>query len=189
MLAAPARGPGLQGENTMNTTRQTLTHWLASLGLLLALGLAGCASGPKLVPHGFNFNGWYDGWAKEVELLEYAYGNAYEPVRGKARDGKAAGVQSGVYGAIPVGEFLYVKWRIKATGEVLEDRVDLRGRLPKDMSGQRLTFLVDDRQLYLYIVTPQEQPKELRERTHKTWLSRYNVVYEIYPTQELKGGL
>ena len=166
-------------------TQQTITRWLASLGLLLAL--AGCATGPKLVPHGFNFNGWYDGWAKEVDLLEYAYGDAYEPVRGKARDGRAAGVQSGVYGSIPVGEFLYVKWRIKATGEVLEQRVDLRDRLPRDMNEHELTFLIDGRQLYVYIVTPQDQAREVRHRTHKTWLSRYNVVYEIYPQNEQKG--
>ncbi|MEZ5647230.1 MAG: hypothetical protein R3E99_19095 [Burkholderiaceae bacterium] len=169
-------------------THQNITRWLTRLGLLLALGLAGCAAGPRLVPHGFNFDGWYDGWAEEVDLLEYAYGDAYEPVRGKVRDGKrSAGGQSGVFGSMPVGEFLYVKWRIKATGEVLEDKVDLRDRLPRDMSDHELTFLIDGRQLYAYIVTPRDQAREVRQRTHKTWLSRYNVVYEIYPENEIKG--
>ncbi len=172
----------------MITTRQTHNRWLVGLGLLLALGLAGCASGPKLVPHGFNFDGWYDGWVKEVDLLEYAYGDAYEPVRGKARDGKAAGVQSGVYGSIPVGEFLYVKWRIKATGEVLEQRVDLRDRLPRDMNEHELTFVIDGRQLYIFIVTPKRKNAYAEPPVLRTWKSNFSHAYEIYPQHELKGG-
>ncbi len=172
----------------MTTTRQTLTRWLLGLGLLLALGLAGCASGPKLVPHAFSFNGWNDGWANQVDLLEFSYGDQYRETRAQSTDGRSVGSSTGVNGPMPVGEFLHVKWRIKATGEVLEDRVDLRGRLPKDMSGHGLTFVIDGQQLYVYIMTPQDQASGVRQRTHKTWLSRYNVVYEIYPTQELKGG-
>ena len=95
-------------------------RWL--LAVCLSLVLTACASvgGPKMVNHAFNFDGWNDGWQPTVELLEYAYGDQYAQVRRKAQDGYSAGVTAGVNGAMPVGEFLYVKWRLKASGEVLE---------------------------------------------------------------------
>jgi hypothetical protein len=48
---------------------------------------------------------------------------------------------------MPIGEFLYVKWRIKATGEVLEDRVDLHPVLPWNMGHHTVTFVIEGRQL------------------------------------------
>lgn len=99
----------------------------------------------------------------------------------QAKDGDFLGYQMGVNGPIPVGEFLYVKWRLKATGEVFEQRVDLRGRLPRDMTDHELTFVIDGPQLYVYVVTPQLQLPETTQRTHRTWLSRYNQTYEVFP--------
>lgn len=164
----------------MTQKRWIVTRWLAMMGLLLAL--AACASTPRLVWHAFNFDGWNDGWQATAELLEYSYGDQYEEVRGKAKGGYSAGVRSGVNGPMPVGEFLYVKWRLKATGEVLEDRVDLRNRLPRDMTDHELTFVIDGRQLYVYVVTPQLITSQNKAPRLRTWLSRYNVAYEIYPT-------
>jgi len=86
---------------------------------------------------------------------------------------------------MPVGEFLYVKWRIKETGEVLEDRVDLRKRLAPNMFEHKVTFVIDGKQLYVYLITPKakrvEDPPPL-----KTFLSRYTVTYEIYPNNTYK---
>jgi len=169
--------------------------WVGLLALFLAGLLAACATGPRLVPHAFSFDGRKDGWHETVDLLAYSYGDQYHMVRNSLESPRsqvfpgrtALPSGTGVNGPMPVGEFLYVKWRIKATGEVFEDRVDLRGRLPKDMSDHELTFVIDGQQLYLYIMTPRDQAREVRHRTHKTWLSRYNVVYEIYPQNEQKG--
>lgn len=162
------------------TLKQSLTRWLATLGLLLAL--AACASTPRLVPHAFSFNGWSDGWQATVELLEYSYGDQYREVQGKAENGYSAGVSTGVNGPMPVGDFLYVRWRLKPTGEVLEDKVDLRHRLPRDMTDQELTFVIEGRKLYVYLVTPQLVTSQNKAPLLKTWLSRYNRAYEIYPT-------
>ena len=128
-------------------------------GLVSEPVLTACASvgGPKMVNHAFNFDGWNDGWQPTVELLEYAYGDQYAQVRRKAQDGYSAGVTAGVNGAMPVGEFLYVKWRLKASGEVLEERVDLRDRLPRDMTDHELTFVLDGKQLYVFVVTPERK--------------------------------
>lgn len=162
------------------TLKRTLTRWLAMLGLLLAL--MACASTPRLVPHAFNFDGWNDGWAKQADLLEFSYGDQYRETQAKSLDGRSVGSSDGVNGPMPVGEFLYVKWRLKATGEVLEDKVDLRNRLPRDMTDHELTFVIEGRQLYVYIVTPQPVTSKDKAPLLRTWLSRYNRAYEIYPT-------
>jgi len=159
-----------------------------ALLLVLLLALSACTSTPparpKLVNHAFSFNGkaYSDNWADTVDLLEYSYGDQYRMVRDKVEPPKERlGPSSGVNGAIPVGEFLYVRWRIRSTGEVLDDRVDLRPLLPENMSNHRLTFVIDGRQLYVYLVTPtpkhENDPPILR-----TTKSRYYVTYEIHPT-------
>ena len=154
-------------------------RWLA-LGLLVLL--TACATGPKLVSHSFNYNGFYDKWADKVDLLAYSYGDQYQKVRDKAAQGETLGAQGIVNGPIPVGEFLYVKWRIKATGEAIEQRVDLRDRLPHDMTDHELTFLMDGRQLYVYVVTPRRKKSYDEPPILKTWLSQYAYAYEIFPT-------
>lgn len=166
---------------------RTFVRRLAALVLMLTL--AACASKPQLVPHAFSFNGWKDGWADQVDLLEFSYGDGYRMVRNSLdapRSSLSATESSlpaatSVNGPMPVGEFLSVKWRLKATSEIFDERVDLRHRLPRDMTDHTLTFVIDSRQLYVYVVTPQlvsTQNKVLL----KTWLSRYNRAHEIYPT-------
>jgi hypothetical protein len=160
--------------------------WQVLLVALL-LALSGCAgvtqATPKLVFHSFSFNGWdyADKWADTVDLLEYSYGDQYRMVRRKALGpDDSLSPQAGVSGPMPVGDFLYVKWRIKATAEVVEDRVDLRPLLPRDMTEHELIFVIDGRQLYVYLVTP--TPKHMGDPPIlKTYLSLFNVTYEIYP--------
>ena len=171
------------------TTIQLVQHvwrrWLA-LGLLVVV--MGCAMGPKLVSHSFNYDGFNDKWADKVDLLAYSYGDEYHKLEDKAAAGSTLGAQGNVNGPIPVGEFLYVRWRVKATGEVLEQRVDLRDRLPRDMTEHGLTFLMDGKQLYVYVTTPAAQQPWGKTATHRTWHSKYNVTYEIFPTIEKAGG-
>lgn len=160
---------------------------ISTIVFLFAIALlSACASGPRLVAHAFSFDGWFDGWEKQADLLEYSYGDQYKMVRDKvAPDRTRLRPQAGVNGSMPVGDFLYVKWRVKETGEVLEDRVELNDKLPRDMSGHRLTFVIDGKQLYVYLVTP--TPKnEYAEPLLKTTKSRYHVTYEIYPNNTYK---
>lgn len=147
----------------------------------LLWSLAACASGPRLVEHGFSFAGHFDKWAKQADLMEYSYGDQYRMVQDKVESNSLRlGYSAGVYGAIPVGEFLYVKWRLKDGGEVIEQRVDLRPLLPSDMRKHRLTFVIDGRQLYVYLVTPKAKPKGGEDS--RTYLSYSWFTYEIYPT-------
>lgn len=172
--------------STENRVPSLLRRLIAGfLALAMVLSITACATKPALVWHQFSFDGWFDGWAKQVDLLEYSYGDQYRMVKQKAESGKALGYRGNVNGPMPVGDFLYVKWRLKETGEVLEDRVELRGVLPKDMSGHSVTFVIDGRQLYVYVMTPQARDSKL-PRPLKTYLSRCNETYEIYPTNTFK---
>lgn len=53
------------------------------------------------------------------------------------------------------GDFLYVKWRLKQTGEVYEDTVDLKSRLPADITDHRIHFVIRGPQLYVYLISPE----------------------------------
>lgn len=195
----------------MNTL---LKKWRFVVALFFAIALVACASGPKQVFHSFQFDGRYDGrpnaegkyegWNKEIDLLEYNYGGQSRMLRDKLNNPDFPGIHknmtalpsqlSGVSGPMPVGEFLYVKWRIKATGEIFEDRVDLRERLPKNMTNHTLTFVPDGQQLHVYIETPfprkltrtdSSRPWVVAEKpTHLPSSSKRYWVYEIYPVLE-----
>jgi hypothetical protein len=157
-------------------------------GTLVVAGVAaaltgGCVTGPRMADHGFSFDGWYDDgrWVDKVDLLEYDYGGQYQMVRDKVKPPKESlPAGTGVIGSMPVGDYLYVKWRIKAGGAVCEDRVNLKPLLPIDMNNYQLTFVIDGRQLYVYLATPEKRHGS-NVPPLKTTLSRDYVTYEIYP--------
>lgn len=169
------------GPQTTDFSWASVGRYWGAIVLTCAMGLTGCAGVPKLVTHAFSFDGWYDGWAEKVDLLAYSYGDQYHMVRRAAEGDRYLGYRTGVNGPMPVGDFLFVKWRLKASGEVFEHRVSLRDRLPRDMSDHELTFVIDGRELYVYVVTP------LRKNAHgdppnlKTWRSNFAHAYEVHP--------
>ncbi len=109
--------------------------------------------------HAFGFNAQKD--SPRYEVLAYKYG-----------DGEAEGTSSDVSigqlgsnkqgtnanGSMPLGDKLYVKWREKATGQTYEDMVELRPLLPQDMTSQRIHFVVDGPQLYVYLKDMKRYP-------------------------------
>lgn len=167
--------------------------WRIFVGVLMTLALATACSTKVAEPwHDFTFDGWNDKWYPAHELLEYSYGDKYRMVRASVikpehaiHEGKEQlPPTQGVSGPMPVGDFLFVKWRIKATGELVEDRVDLRQRLPKDIDDHGLTFVIEGKQLYVYVITPKVRNSSLPPNK-KTSLSRYRETFEVYPTNEL----
>ena len=141
------------------SVRQRLTNfivWSAALALLSSL--AACASGPKVVDHAFSFDVHSD--SPEVDLLDYRYGDSALPGTSNQpnlRDKGQAPLRISVNGPMRQGESLYVKWRVKATGEVYEDTVDLRHRLPADITDHRIYFLIKGQQLYVYLIPPKSK--------------------------------
>ena len=162
-----------------------LTRFFAAIFLAALFALSACATGPKLVDHTFSFDGWADKWASQVDLLEYSYGDQYHMVRDKVRPNQERlGYSAGVNGSMPVGDFFYVKWRLKETGEIVEDNVNLRNRLAANMTGHKITFVIDGGQLYIYLITPQVKTKGNQDL--RTYLSHSYVSHEIYPANTYK---
>ncbi len=99
-------------------------------------------------------------------------------------------------GMMPRGEYLYVKWRVKATGEVYEDKVDLTHRLPADMTNYGLHFAIFGSQLYVYLFPPEKFYDVLknvsmtvgsppgRERGKTLLDIPYAQEHQIYPDQK-----
>ena len=106
--------------------------------------------------HGFSF-GTGDSPDVEVEVLDYQYGGSGQFATRASQEKISLGeifTQHSIFGGMPRGDFLYVKWRIKQTGEIHEDRVDLSKRLPQDMTYYTLHFVAKGAQLYVYLVPP-----------------------------------
>lgn len=82
-----------------------------------------------------------------------------------------------------LGDTLYVKWRVKATNEVIEDTVDLKSRLPRDMTDHRVYFVIGGRQLNVYLVSPDLRPAHFPTVGPKKY--QYYKVYSIYPVSTL----
>jgi len=140
---------------------------LASAFALMWMALSACSTvGVTNFPrHSFSFDTPHD--SPDVEVLDYKYGRsgnvATRPEKKRVEMGQTF-ASSSASGPIPRGDFLYVKWRLKnrmKMGEYLgtyEDHVDLRNRLPADITGLRIHFVIDGSQLYIYLISPGLKP-------------------------------
>lgn len=93
--------------------------------LFLFLSLSACAMGePRMIRHNLSFDtirDSADGKHPEAEVINYQYGNSgqYGTYANKEMVELGQTFRGGITGiVIPRPEFLYVKWRILATGEV-----------------------------------------------------------------------
>lgn len=161
---------------------------------ILVIGLywlTACATGGNRVNHyAIEFDAQRD--SPEIEVLDYKYGEIekvfFSPERERIKLGQAFN-SGNLYGFLPRGEFLYVKWRIKKTGEVLEDRVDLRNRLPANLEGLHIHFVCHGRQLYVFVRWPWDGQPWKREPNRDEYqpipggTKRYegNMIQQIYP--------
>lgn len=161
--------------------KHLVRHLWVACWLLGALVFGACASGPAVVDHAFGFDALQD--SPGAEIVYYRYGNASAPfisadlaIRqfGKSMQG------TNINGPIPLGDTLYVKWRIKSTGQEFEDTVDLRSRLPSSMERQRVYFVVQDTQLFVYL-TDLTTPKPAAMPIVGPFKVQSYVTRQIYP--------
>jgi len=151
----------------MNTS--TVCNWLRLLAVFFTCtsGLMACAGGPEQQKN-FSYSVTMDVRTDvpvyeqaEVKVLDYSYGiaNKLEVIPSKwmranfPSEGCCGIIHQGI--VAPRGDYLYFKWRVLATGEVFEDKVDLSTRLPKDMNNRRLYIAIFGSQLYVYLFPPQ----------------------------------
>lgn len=167
----------------ISTSGKWFGHLYLCCALLLApVALGACATGSKLTDHAFSFDARWD--SPDVEVLNYRYGDSKQPgarvQEYSLRDGKIPQA-AGINGPMLRGDFLYVKWRIKNTGDVFEDTVDLRSRLPADIAQHRVHFVIKGPQLYVYLISPERKPADWPPNGPR----RYDFlkVITIYPDQ------
>jgi hypothetical protein len=181
--------------------RARFPTWLFSLllGFLMTTSLTACAD-DRIVFHSLSYDPAVD--SPGIELLACRYGDtlgtatAQEIARGKKSLDTEFCTNGG--GEMLIGDFLYVKWRDKATQQVHEDRVDLKSRLPstKEMRGTTVYFLIDENKLYVYLVPYQDAEDKLNRRPENKAPNgpsgyEYLDVKTLYPDNDppkVRGG-
>lgn len=136
---------------------------IALLGTFSGYGLIGCGYGAYVVAgvvndlkgnavdHSFEFN--VDTDSPGIEVLDYEYSTRKPSKEAYLKIGGNHVAQSeGITGGFPRGDFVYMKWRVRATDEVFEDRVDLRQRLPPDIRRRRIYCVIEERQMYVLLI-------------------------------------
>lgn len=159
--------------------------WMLLCFFILAvqLSLLSCASGRQTMYfHSFEFD--MRKISPDMEVLDYQYGGSRQTAtcmpEGMLKRGVAI-KQHGIGGFMPRGEFLYVKWRSKSSGQVYEDRVDLSRLLPSDLTDYTVTFFMKESQLYVYLISPDEDRRP--EYWPKGPIRMYHHLkqYQLYP--------
>lgn len=178
-------------KNNSNLTLLTKVKYF--LACLMLLCLTACAVGGILDQdsypvHHFSFDAMLE--SPDVEVLDYQYSNArHQGVRAN-RERIALGETFGgtnIAGSILRGDFLYVKWRGKTHGSSLgtyEDEVDLRSRLPADITDLRIHFIIRGPQLYVYLIWPYD-PNHKYPVNEKSLFDRVKYI-QIYPDTSKK---
>ena len=160
---------------------KTLSHTVRCfLVALLLIVLTACASSSDQPLHGFGFDARID--SPNIEILDYRYGNLRIGPTQAEPAGLARGSipqLAGVAGYFPVGESLYVKWRIRATGQTYEDTVDLKNRLPRDIKGGTVYFIAKDSVLMVYLITEEPRPEGMEPQGPRK--TQYRKTFIIYP--------
>lgn len=134
-------------------------YWL--FWLLFALIVAAssaCATNPKLTTHAFSFDALRD--SPDAEILDYQYGDSNILAARASQHSLENGTvrqTANINGPFLRGDLLYVKWRIKTSGKMYEDTVDLRSRLPADVTNHRIYFVIKGEQLYVYLILPERK--------------------------------
>ena len=147
----------------------------------IACVLFGCSiTGPRTTFHSFEFHVNWD--SPDVELLDYRYGTStqhgtFPPAWALQSGSIAQNVTTA--GDMIIGDFLYVKWKIKETGEIFKDTVDLRSRLPINIFDNTIYFVIRGPQLYVYLVTPDRSPPGTPSNGLRIYGSR--IVKTLYP--------
>lgn len=133
-----------------------------------------------MVNHSFSFDARHD--SPDIEVLDYQYGDGTQFGTHADKERILLGENfpsDDISGVMPRGDTLYVKWRDKHTHHVYEDKVDLKHRLPRDITDMRIHFLINGSQLYVYLIYPGLKDASVPEGPVKTY--RHQKQVQIYP--------
>lgn len=190
--------------SAISKLRQAKRAWRLIVVSGMALALAGCAAVGAVsnivenrTLHSLTFEPYKD--STGIELLYYRYGSADQFGLRTSPEQVATGKPVpgvGITGELPVGDDFYAKWRIVATGQVIEDTVNLKSRRPFSMNKQQIRPIIEGSQLYIYLISYDPvrpllsggEAERIR-RTHQTLKEKafsYSLrdkVIQIYPTR------
>lgn len=162
-------------------TRDWLEAVVGCLSLLFCtFAMAACAANQGIVMHSFAFDAIQD--SPDIQILNYRYGNSKSPAARPpdwAIQENRVQQGTGTTGEMLRGDDLYVKWRIKSTGIVHEDTVDLRSRLPENIKDHEIYFIVRGAQLYVYLISPERRPPEMPPNGPRH--TQYRKTITLYP--------
>jgi len=133
-----------------------------------------------MVHHSFGFDTRHD--SPDVEVLDYQYGNGTQFGTHADKERVLLGEDfpsDNISGLIPRGDTLYVKWRDKRSHHVYQDRVDLKNRMPQDISDLTVYFLIKGPQLYVYLIYPGLKDASVPEGP--IIMYRHQRQVQIYP--------
>jgi hypothetical protein len=158
----------------------TQLRWIVALAAFFAF--SACSFGPAVVDHAFSFDAISD--SSDVYVLDYRYGDSKLPmVRNPEhllKEGRSL-QSANIIGPMKQGDSLYVKWRIKSTGQIYEDTVDLRSRLPADITDHKIYFIIQGPQLYVYLISPERRPPDVPRNGPRAFSHLRTTT--IYPAQ------
>ena len=161
--------------------------WLRTLiaramALASASIVSACATSPEIVDHSFAFDALND--SPGVQVLDYRYGDSKNPGAANPdylrKEGRSV-QRTSTTGPMRRGDSLYVKWRTLSDNEVYEETIDLRNRLPRDITDCKVYFLIRGSKLYVYLVLPQSRPASAQPNGPSKYQDQY--VLTIYPGQ------
>lgn len=135
----------------------------------------------RYATHTFSFDARRD--SPDIDILDFHYGgNDHPSVRGCPRHPdqcKPPFYSTVAHAKMEVADQLYVKWRIRTSGEIYEDVVDLHGRLPNDITGQRIHFIVSEDRLHVYLIGANKvAPDPCPPMSRRAELSMSSNAYE-----------
>lgn len=161
-------------------TKRWWQSWIKVCLLASAMALAACASGPKIVDHAFGFDSVQDSPSYEILAYRYGDGQTFKTSSDGAIQQFGHSPQvSNINGPMPLGDSLYVKWRNKSTEQVFEKTVNLKPLLPRDITNQRIHFVVAEGESFVYLIDPVPRPKDWPVVGPSEF--QYEKVRQIYP--------
>lgn len=169
--------PGLHGWRT----------WFTALLVAQIFGLLGACAAPQGVVdapqfHAFGFDARYDSPDSEILAFRYGPGTIGQLRMPYWKEEKEGSRQAtGIHATMSIEGGLYVKWRLRSTGVVYEDTVDLKPLLPKDLASQRVYFVAQGSQLMVFLSDLSKQ-KPLAEPIVGPFKIQLYPTKLIYPT-------
>jgi hypothetical protein len=137
------------------------------------------------VNQAFSFGGY--GENQDVEIMYVEYGIPGCPPNYDSKkllfNGKTPQSTNIVGGPARRAWVLNVKWRIMSTGKEYEKKVELRNRLPEDMTNNRIHFSIEESELFVYLITSEKRLNSMPAIGPKPYQSLRTEV--IFPDKQI----